>query len=240
MPGSPVTRQRTISRDTCVLGFTGNTMRKSYVFDATTLSPDSNGFYYVPAFSFVSRSTSDPTKIKVYQGTGSNVNAIQTLTMTGGPAGGTFTLTYNGQTTAPIAYNASAAVVQAALVLLPNIGAGNVVCAGGALPSTPVTCQFEVLLGNQPITLMSANYTALTGGTTPALTPTTSQVGQTAETIIGVFDNLEYDFFGNAVADDEPVSIYDQFTSFDTTKLVNWMSYGAAAKTALPTCTFQP
>ena len=45
---------------------------------------------------------------------------------------------------------------------------------------------------------------------------------------------------GNAVNDDEPVPIYDQYTAFDTTKLNNWLSYGVAAKTALPTCTFQP
>ena len=37
--------------------------------------------------------------------------------------GGTFTLTFNGQTTAPIAYNATAAQIDAALEALSNIGA---------------------------------------------------------------------------------------------------------------------
>src|ERR1700752_4295266 len=155
MPGSPVTRQRVISRDTCTLGFTGNAYVKSFVFDATTLTPDSNGFYYVPAFSFVTRSTTDPTKVKVFQGLGSNVNAQQTITITGSPTGGTFTLTYNGQTTAAIAYNAPAEDVEDALEVLSNVGVGNVLGGGGALPGTAVTITFQNLLGNQPITAMT-------------------------------------------------------------------------------------
>ncbi len=42
-------------------------------------------------------------------------------------SGGTFTLSYNGQTTSPITYNASAAQVQSALEALSNIAAGDVV-----------------------------------------------------------------------------------------------------------------
>jgi hypothetical protein len=41
-------------------------------------------------------------------------------------ASGTFTLTYNGQTTTGIAWNASAATVQSALEALSNIGVGDV------------------------------------------------------------------------------------------------------------------
>src|SRR3954452_24950663 len=40
--------------------------------------------------------------------------------------GGTFTLTFNGQTTAPIAYNATGADIDAALEKLSNIGANNI------------------------------------------------------------------------------------------------------------------
>ncbi len=45
--------------------------------------------------------------------------------------GGTYTLSFGGQTTAPIAYNASAATVQAALQALAPIGAGGVTVSGG-------------------------------------------------------------------------------------------------------------
>src|ERR1035438_9089160 len=115
MPYTQTTRSRVLSRDTCILGFTGNARNGSYVWDATTLSPDANGFYYPPPFSFVTPSVAnDPTKIKVFQNLGSNVNAQQTLTETGTPTGGTFTLTFNGQTTSPLAYTASSAAVAAA------------------------------------------------------------------------------------------------------------------------------
>lgn len=240
MPGSQVTRQRVIDRSTCILGFTGNQFVKSFVFDATSLTADANGFYFVPAFSFVTKAVaSDPTKIKVYQGLGSNVNAVQHVAITGSPTGGTFTLTFNGQTTAAIAYDATSTAVAAALTALDNIGTGNVTVSGGALP-TQVVITFAALLGDAPQSLFVANGTGLTGGTTPAVTVTSATTGQTAETICGVFDNLDYDFFGNAVGDDEPVPVYDQYTAFDTTLLNNWFSFGVAAKAALPTCTFQP
>jgi hypothetical protein len=42
-------------------------------------------------------------------------DAVQTVTLTGTPTGGTFAITIGGGTTAPIAYNATAATVQAAV-----------------------------------------------------------------------------------------------------------------------------
>jgi hypothetical protein len=57
------------------------------------------------------------------------VNVFQTITLVGA-TGGTFTLTYGGNTTAAIAYNATPAAVQAALILLASIGSGNAVVLG--------------------------------------------------------------------------------------------------------------
>jgi hypothetical protein len=53
-----------------------------------------------------------------------------TVTIGGTPTGGTFTLTFGGQTTAGIAYNAATSAVQSALVALSSIGAGNAVVTG--------------------------------------------------------------------------------------------------------------
>jgi biopolymer transport protein ExbD len=50
------------------------------------------------------------------------VDESQEVALTGKPTAGGFTLSYKGQTTVEIPPNASAAVVQAALVALPNIG----------------------------------------------------------------------------------------------------------------------
>jgi hypothetical protein len=52
------------------------------------------------------------------------------LSVTSGSLGGTYTLTFNGQTTTALAFNASAATVQAALVALSSVGTGNVVVSG--------------------------------------------------------------------------------------------------------------
>lgn len=49
------------------------------------------------------------------------VNEVQDLTFSAAPTGGTFTITFDGQTTAAIAYNATPAQVKAALEALNNI-----------------------------------------------------------------------------------------------------------------------
>lgn len=98
----------------------------------------------------------------------------QTLSITGAPTGGTFTLTFSGQTTSPLAYNAAAAQVQAALESLSSVGSGNVLGGGGALPGTPVTLTFRGDLANQPQPLIVVSA-SLTGGTSPA-----ADVSQTA------------------------------------------------------------
>jgi hypothetical protein len=103
-------------------------------------------------------------------------NEQQTITVTGAPTGGTFALTYAGATTAAIPYNAAAAAVTAALEALPNVGAGNVVATGGALPGTPVVVTFQNALGRQNVTQMTAAH-AFTGGTSPAIAVTTTTAG---------------------------------------------------------------
>lgn len=117
--------------------------------------------------------TTDPTALQM----GVGRDEVQTITITGTPTGGTFTLTYDGQTTGTIAYNADAATVDAALEALSNIGAGDVTCAGGALPGTPVTVTFTGALAKTNVSLMTASGAGLTGGTTPAVAVTTTTAG---------------------------------------------------------------
>jgi hypothetical protein len=96
-------------------------------------------------------------------------NEVQTVGITGSPTGGTFTLTYAGQTTAPIAYNADAQTVENALEALSNIASGDVVVGGGPLPGTPVTVTFTGNLAGQNVGALTANGASLTGGTDPAI-----------------------------------------------------------------------
>lgn len=113
--------------------------------------------------------TSLTTSFKAFETLLASTNEVQTFTITGTPTGGTFTLTYNGQTTGNIAYNASAATVELALEALTNIGTDNVVCGGGALPGAAVTITFQNALGSQDVPMLTANIAGLTGGT-PAYT----------------------------------------------------------------------
>ncbi|MEW2402128.1 hypothetical protein [Streptomyces sp. NPDC046862] len=101
---------------------------------------------------------------------------MQTVTVTGTPTGGTYTLTFSGQTTAAIPYNATASQVQSALVALSNIGVGDVLCAGGPHPGTPVTVTFQGNLAGGDVPQMTATG-SFTGGTTPTVTVTTTTPG---------------------------------------------------------------
>ena len=89
--------------------------------------------------------------------------------------GGTFTITVDAQTTTAIAHDATAATVQAALEVLPSVGAGLVVVTGGpgaAGGASPYAIQWS--LGNAPAVTTGAG--ALTGGAGTA-TVTSSAAG---------------------------------------------------------------
>lgn len=107
----------------------------------------------LPAFASITTITEGTTR-----------NEKQQVALTGGPTGGTFTLTFEGQTTAGIAYNAATAAVVSALEALSNIGVGDVAVTGGPLPNTPVTVEFQAALANTDRQQMTGSGAALTGG----------------------------------------------------------------------------
>lgn len=121
------------------------------------------------------RNVQDRSLVDVYAGVNTvsdGVNReVQTVTITGTPTGGTFTLTANGRTTDPIAYNATAAAVKAALNALQGV---QVTTTGGALPGTAVTVTFSTP-GN--VAEMTASGTGLTGGSSPAVAIATTTSG---------------------------------------------------------------
>lgn len=112
------------------------------------------------------------------------VDEVQSVTITGAPTGGTFRLTFNGQQTAAIAYNATAADVEAALRLLPGIGDGGVTVSGGPGPATPYAVTFTGALGDANQPQMTASHT-FTGGTTPAIAVATTTAGVTQTKTLG-------------------------------------------------------
>ena len=91
-------------------------------------------------------------------------NEVQTVTITSGAAGDTFTLSDGTDTTGAIAYDADAATVQAALIAdLASISAGDVVCAGAL--ATGMTLTFQGNLANQDVTNLTIVGTFAGGGT---------------------------------------------------------------------------
>jgi hypothetical protein len=109
-----------------------------------------------------------PTVQLAHTTTGAVHAAVETLSVSGTPTGGGFTLSFGSQSTASIPFNATAAQVQTALTALGSIGASGVVCAGGPLPGTAVTITFAGPLAVGPQPLIGIPNNTLTGGTTPA------------------------------------------------------------------------
>jgi hypothetical protein len=116
--------------------------------------------------------------------TSGGTNEVQTVTITGTPTGGTFTLTFGGQTTSSIAYNAISSAVQTAFQALSTVGTGNATVTGGPGPGTPYVITFGGALGSTNV----ANITAtgsFTGGTSPAIAVANTTPGVAGTTVIG-------------------------------------------------------
>lgn len=101
-------------------------------------------------------------------------NEKQSAVKTGAPTGGTFTLTWSGQTTAAIAFNADAATVQAALEALSNIAPGDV-----SVTTVPLgwLVEFTGTLRRTNVAAMTASGAGLTGGSSPSIAIVTEQAG---------------------------------------------------------------
>jgi hypothetical protein len=102
-------------------------------------------------------------------------NEVQRITPTGTISGGTTTFTYSGQTTGAVAYNATAADVQAALEALSNIAAGDVLCTGGPLNVAPIDIEYRKALGCANVAEIT-HTPSLTGGGSLAMSTVTAGV----------------------------------------------------------------
>ena len=128
-------------------------------------------------------------------------NESQRLTVTGTPTGGSLTWTWSGQTTAAIAFNATAAQFQVLAEALSNIDVGEIAASGGPLPGTPIDYTFQNRLGglNQPA---ATTTDSLTGGSTPASSISTPTPG-----VRGTYRGIA---FGAILLDTTNGVIYEQ------------------------------
>jgi hypothetical protein len=125
------------------------------------------------------------------------VNEVQTITITGTPTGGSYTLTFDGETTSAIAYNATAADVRTALEALSNIQSGQVTVAGGPHPGTAITVAFGGQYEHTDVPQMTA-IGSFTGGTSPAVAVTTTTTSSLDGTVSGITVNSQV--YDNAAA----------------------------------------
>lgn len=101
-------------------------------------------------------------------------NEVQTVTITGAPTGGTFTLSFNGAETSALAHNVASADVQTALRALATIGSTGVTVTG--IAGGPYTVTFTGALAAENVPLLVAS-SSLTGGTAPTVTVATTTSG---------------------------------------------------------------
>jgi flagellar capping protein FliD len=98
---------------------------------------------------------------------GSAASEIQTISRATNPESGTYTLTYEGQTTAAIDYNASPAAIQTALEALSTVNSGDITVGGGAngLADGDITFTFSNTLGD--VSMISGDGDSLLPGSQP-------------------------------------------------------------------------
>ena len=147
-----------------------------------------------PAF-FVSRETAAETieageQVAVISGgrlvtaASAAVDEVFKLTISDDADGGTYTITYDGQTTSALAYDADAATIDAALEALSNIGAGDVTVTGTGATRT---ITFGTALADADLTDLTVDDALVENGTVTGEVVAQGSAGASAaSTIVGI------------------------------------------------------
>lgn len=183
--------------------------------------------------------------------TGSAASEVQTITSTA--TGGTFTLSMNFEgrtgTTAPIAYNASAATIKAALEGMQRpIGAGDITTVTGTM-ATSIVITFGGKLANTDVPLMTVDDALATGGsvsiagTTPganktcAITRATSADLPLASFVIGYTgDTASYKKYYNQAVNSVVLNINKGAISQIEIELIGSTRYTSEPGFSVPAC----
>lgn len=138
------------------------------------------------------------------------VAEVQTLKPDNSATAGTWTLTYLGETTSGLAYDATAATVQTALEALSNIDSGDVTVSGDAMSASPVAdgmkFTWDDTLGD--VSLLKFDFSGLTGPTQAGSTMTETTKGvQLGEAVNEGGGNVGIPIVGNGLADSDYVRL---------------------------------
>lgn len=172
---------------------------ESYTFAAATCPNETiDGFSQkvLQPGTVLAKITSGPDSGKVGPYQASGTAEVQTLTEGTAMTAGTYTLTFNGQTTTALAFNASATTIQAALEALSNVVPGDIVVSSAGNAGIDTAVVSITFYGNLQgdVAQLTSNQTSLTGTFTHA-TATPGVAGaadgrQTAANIVGINDTF--------------------------------------------------
>lgn len=135
------------------------TVKERHVIERFEITPDGDRLFAnsdIAGFPFLGEIIGD---YDTYESSATPVDTDWTVTVSGTPTGGTYTLTVNDFTTAPIAYGANAATVAAAINALSGVTGISGVTGSGTIALTFPTA-----------VVLTADGSALTGGTDPDVT----------------------------------------------------------------------
>jgi flagellar hook-associated protein 2 len=116
--------------------------------------------------SFIQTQGAQKSKIKVDGYPSGTTAEVQTLTPDVAPTDGHYHLSYGGQTTGEIAYNADTTTIRSALEALSTVSSGDITVGGGANGLADGALTFEFLSTAGDVDMISIDDTALTGPTT--------------------------------------------------------------------------
>lgn len=139
-----------------------------WTIEFTGIDGFANQSQLVASVYSASGTATNAVPVETVQQSATAYDAEQLVTLFALPSAGTFLLSFDGETTDPIAWNAAASVVEAELEALSNIGSGNVAVSGDA--GGPWLIAFTGPLGTQPVATLVGDGTGLTNSATEGLT----------------------------------------------------------------------
>ena len=192
------------------------------------IGPTLSGGVRVPVRTMTWNATTERWNYQTLVGT----DEVQTISKTGTVTGGNWTFTFNGATTANIAWNAAAATVQAAIEALSTVGTGNVVVTG----TGPWVLTFSEKLAGTYQNIGSVTNVSLTG-TTPGIAIAKTTSG--AESDLGPKDKYWWDTYTNDTVYTSDVTDIERFYYVSGPVVaITSHSDGATITTSKPTITW--
>ena len=192
------------------------------------IGPTESGGLRVPVRTMTWNATTERWNYQTLVGT----NDVQTISKTGTVTGGNWTFTFNGATTANIAWNASATTVQSAIEALSTVGTGNVVVTG----TGPWTITFSEKLAGTYQNDASVTNVSLTG-TTPGIAISHTTGGTISD--LGPKDKYWWDCYSNDTVYSSDVSDLERFYYVSGPVVaITSHSDGAVITTSKPTITW--